>query len=1016
MVKEMSAAVSHKQYLQALQGISEPEEIQVAVAQTFQDSQSSVASHRKQVAILRQVQIKAHELGFEDVFNRSYLNMINMILTLKRTEQAANKIAKFVSSFIKFISDEEEKNKKESEDEDEDEDEELDLYERFINEVIGHLEKGVEASNKNVRYRCIQLLHNILFCLNAIDQQLYQDLYPVVSKRLYDKDVYVRVATVRLMGLFQNPDSLESEDVSEAAQNLLITIQNDLGADVRRAALVTLEKNKITRDYLLERSRDTNPVNRRIVYTKILKELGDFRNIDSSVREKLLIWGLLDRDTSVRDSARKLINSWLITCNDDLIELISCIPATSTIAENAIKTLFDERKDLFAKISFSEELWKGLNPEASILIRCYFQYCNKNNYNELIDKNFPEAAEFSSMLSKYLKLRKVLTEQNDNGVQELNFVIQQLLIIAIGYDYSDEVGRREMLQTLRSALCYDKLEESLVKDLLEVLKKISINEKDFCQMISEIIEDIRDAAIEEDQENSKNSVTSQARQRIEEEDDEDFYSANSDIDNDASLERPAKKRKTSEAREELQISDEIMHQTLVIVKHMLEIVNISLENNYSIVSLIENVIRPAIKNTQMAIRILGIECLGLVCLLDKQTASDSLFLFGICVSQGELELKLSALKSIFDILSVHGTADILDTEDGVDSLSLSKLLYKCLKDTSNKELQSCTAIGICKLYLADILVDNELFETILLTYFSPTVYENEVLKQALSFCIPVYAHSHPSHQERLAKISGDAFLRSYEVYENDLDEEEKKKMPTPTNILQQLIFFTDPRNIVKQLDEDMEKSTVHLEFVIQLFKLIVHKDYADNKNFKKLIITNLSKIFLPSTNAVDHEESEKLSKLITELTELLNKCELQNSSNDADDSKDEDSESDLLKFDGPTKNAFIKFKSLITALANENLKVLRREKTEENMDDDDEMSVNHHNEKEENNDNDDDNEANHEEDHEVSDSDREDMLVDQEDNNSNASEDEEIVSSADEDNAEVENEVDDSEEESDSNE
>lgn len=84
-------------------------------------------------------------------------------------------------------------------------------------------------------------------------------------------------------------------------------------------------------------------------------------------------------------------------------------------------------------------------------------------------------------------------------LKELEFVIHQILLIAQDFDFGDEIGRRKMLQIIRTTLTEDKLPENLIAVGLKVLKELSINEKDFVTMAVEIITDIRDSIDEEDE-------------------------------------------------------------------------------------------------------------------------------------------------------------------------------------------------------------------------------------------------------------------------------------------------------------------------------------------------------------------------------------------------------------------------------------------------------------------------------------------------------------------------------------
>ncbi|ONH64661.1 Condensin complex subunit 3 [Cyberlindnera fabianii] len=805
--------------------LTEPEQIQKALAQVFQNSQQSVAGHRKQVLILKAIQARAETLGHEESFNYYFCQVVNKVLVVKRTESAGDRIAKLVASFVQSLqADFPGKEEEEEQDDEEDEEEEDNIFTRFVKYFVDHLLRGIEAKDKNVRYRVIQFLDLTMGSLGEISDTQYEKLMFQLDKRLHDKEPSIRIKALRCISRFQGSPEEQTDEVDEATAKLLIAIQNDPSPEVRRAALLNLVKTGVTKNYLLERAKDTNTVNRRLVYSRVIKEMGDFRTIDSKTREKILSWGLKDRESSVQKACVKMLSDdWLYsTLNGDMIELLERLYITrSEVAELAMKKLFDYRKDLNAKIKFPAEIWNSLTPEIAFLSRTFYEHCNENTLNEVVDENYPESAQLANLLSKYLATRKEQTESDD--VADYEFIAEQLLKIAVNYDFSDEIGRRAMLQVVRSSLTNDRLPENLISVSLEVLHKLSINERDFCAMVTEIITDIGDSA---------------------------------------------------EDLEEAQKREVTIH-CLCICKSMLKLTNEPLKGNLSVDSLIDTLINPAVRGQDPTLRELGTEALGLYGLLDLQLATDQLYLFGLCLSRGHQELRMVALKAIFDILSVHGTK-VLDVEDGVDSLSLHKLLYRTLRNDELPELQALCAEGLCKLYLADILTDDELFETLILTYYNPANAKNQSLLQAFSFCLPVYCFSHRQHQERMAKVAGDAFTRLYQAHSED--SETADTMISPAAILQQLIHWTDPANVVNADAEEIAKSQTHLTLITDLFASF---NTENNKKYEKLIVSSSAKI-----NLGDNLPVKPLEKLLSVL---------------------DDADEDVELLDGAAKRQFVKF-------------------------------------------------------------------------------------------------------------
>jgi condensin complex subunit 3 len=94
-------------------------------------------------------------------------------------------------------------------------------------------------------------------------------------------------------------------------------------SEVRRAVLFNLEQTRATILFIIERARDVDAINRRCVYSRSMNEIGDFRILSIGNRERILRWGLRDRDTNVRKAATKMFaHKWVEQANSNILEVI----------------------------------------------------------------------------------------------------------------------------------------------------------------------------------------------------------------------------------------------------------------------------------------------------------------------------------------------------------------------------------------------------------------------------------------------------------------------------------------------------------------------------------------------------------------------------------------------------------------------------------------------------------------------------------------------------------------------
>lgn len=885
-----------------------------SIADVFQQAQLSYAGHRKHIAILKKIQDKAVENGFEESFNYWFNKFVLKILPLKKNELVGDRIVKLVAAFIASLDKELAILKDKSH---ESFIEKEQIFNKFVDGFIRYILRGMDCKDKNVRYRVLQLLVMIMDNLGEIDEELYYLLIWSLNKRIYDKEGHIRTQAVFCLTKFQdettvledlNKDFGVDEEVP-AAISLMHIIQNDPSPDVRRAAMLNLIKTPNTLSYILERARDVNSVNRRLIYSRVLKSMGlqCFEKIDFKILDQLIKWGLEDRDDSVRNACEKLISyHWINLFNGDLIELLEHFNIVKSISiYPAVMRLLNVRDDIINRLKFPQGIWKEFTVEIAFLFRCLYTVCVENEYFEVIDEHFPEAAVLADYIRFYSLKRFPATQNETNSVvltradrKHLDFIIEQLLITADKYDFSDEIGRRSMLSVIRNLLSYKTLPEPLIRIGHKVLKKLSINEKDFVTMAIEIINDLRDEDIElqEQIEREKNKrqkkknkpnrnkkfnkdnnegVLSDVVAEDEDDDeDEDLDSFHSAVDNLVNgKENEIDRSIINSIVKEREPSAETIVICLTRSSCMLELVNEPLEQNILITSLIETLITPAVRNSESKVRELGVRNLGLCCLLDIQLAIENMYILGMCVSKGDEPLKKIALQAIVDIFSIYGN-EVVNGEGKVDSVSLHKMFYKVLKNNNLPECQVVAAEGLCKLFLADVFTDDDLFETLVLSYFSPANTTNEPLIQVFAFSLPVYCLSHPIHQLKMSKVAADVLLRLCILW-GDLQTSSDKDvkgtaMLKPNVIIQQLIHWTDPRKVVNRKEDDAAKSSVQLDFLLDLLHIF---SQIDKREIKRMILTNINNFYVTSQQPIEKlKEVQSLINAFLQNETLDNLC------------------------------------------------------------------------------------------------------------------------------------------------
>ena len=847
--------------------------LRAQVAAVFREAQRTTASHRKLAVTLRKLQeaccfeptsVKKSATNTtadfdEDDFNTEFVRCVLRVMPIKKSEGVGEKTIRFIGLFLRHAVD------KDNEAMGELDGDASTMPETPGTRLTSHLMETIlpllAAKDKFVRYRSTQLISHIINSLDAIDDDLFQKLRSGLLKRIRDKEAMVRAQAVlglgRLAGnqIEADPDSEDSDDDSGSGllDRLLEVLQNDPSADVRRSLLVNLPILPATLPFLLERARDQDAATRRAVYSRLLPALGDFRHLSLSMREKLLRWGLRDRDENVRKAAGRLFRErWIEDCAgtpppaetgqpaevsppnlDALLELLERIDVVNSGGENgvaleAMRGFWEGRPDYREAMFFDDAFFETLSAESVFVVRTFNDFCRNEGdgkFESLIEEKLPEVTKVAFYLERYIKVLIDAVkraeeqevdedEEDEEDTAEQEFIVEQLLHIALTLDYSDEVGRRKMFALLRQTLSIPELPEEVTKLTVAVLRDIcapdAAGEKEFCSIVLEAVADVHDTIVDDLPDDN---------------DDESFHSARSEVSGDST---PTKrgKAKTPELSEEEAAKKAIREiminmKCLHIVQCMLSNVLGDLQQNDHLVAMLNNLVVPAVRSHEAPVRERGLVCLGLCSLLDRSLAEENLTLFMHFFSKGHTALQITALHILTDILNVHG-AQLLSSNP-----TLLKVYIKALRSgAKHPEVQAAATVAASKLLLGRVVSDREvsaeLLKTLVIAHFEPASAGNQSVRQALNYFLPVFCFSRAENQDLMRAVALDALHTLYNVREgfDDDDADIEDEMVSLSTIGACLVDWTDPRKCFSPAAgagglgavEKHVNADVHLEF------------------------------------------------------------------------------------------------------------------------------------------------------------------------------------------------------------
>lgn len=675
----------------------------MSVGEIFADAQRSNVGHKALAKRLKRLENNPN-------FEANIKQCIFRLLDVAKSEVAGNRVVKFLTVYLQ----------------------DADASSSTTSAVLLALLPFLCAKDKTIRYRATQLVSQILAVLSAIDDDLYRVIRHELIKRLHDKVPAIRLEAVVALGrIVENEidDEQQEQDSDEDVapgllDKLLDVLQNDTNADVRRALLLNLPITPTTLPYLLERARDRDAPTRRTLYSRLLPKLGDFRHLSLSMREKLLRWGLRDRDEKVRKAAARLFaERWIEDCagtkadNEgevdknklhdasmpallELLERIDIINAgaESGIGLDAMKEFWGSRPDYVDAIVFEDEFWNSLTTESAFMVRTFIQCCQQNPALQAnVEEKMPEVTRLGFYIQNHLNtlLDSIRNNISSEEQADQEFVVEQLLHIAHCLDYTDEIGRRKMFTLLRNAISVAELPEEITRLAVETLRLVcnadAAGEREFTSVVLEAIAEVHDTILPSEPDLPENEEDSFVSARSE-------VSDNSD---DTPTKANKKKRKDSnlspEEKEQASIKEILINmKCLHIAQCMLQNVTGNLQSNVHLETMLNNLVIPAVRSYENPLRERGVLCLGLCCMLEPKLAEENTPVFIHCLINGHEGLKVMSMQILCDVILSHGRrTETVDLTPFAKALSMSD------------EVQSAATMSLGKLMVCGFYKGNE---------------------------------------------------------------------------------------------------------------------------------------------------------------------------------------------------------------------------------------------------------------------------------------------------------------------
>jgi condensin complex subunit 3 len=395
-------------------------------------------------------------------------------------------------------------------------------------------------------------VRGVILSLTYVDvrhsEEIYAQLRDALRERVYDKESVIRVHAVHALAKLCGSE--DPTDINEGEPTVLETLidilKYDTSAEVRRAAVHHIPLSPASLPHFLTRTRDIDSAVRKLVYSAILEanchakddsKMAGFthpRTLTIATREMIVRHGLGDREPTVRIAAVNLLVTWIEVVRsseeivksesgaraieEDILAFLRLFDlADNTVADDALLSIFKSRVDLFENVKFEDNFWQDLTPEKAFFARVFVDHCIELNDNARLESTLPVVTSFAFKIQeRYNELLASMQDEEEEQLLRLEerdddrarreeermdheFVIGEMLKLAVNLDYADEIGRRKMFQLVRDMISQEALPESLVAKCLDILRKLSASERDLIRVVVEVVHELRDPQdVEED--------------------------------------------------------------------------------------------------------------------------------------------------------------------------------------------------------------------------------------------------------------------------------------------------------------------------------------------------------------------------------------------------------------------------------------------------------------------------------------------------------------------------------------
>lgn len=276
-----------------------------------------------------------------------------------------------------------------------------------------------------------------------------------------------------------------------------------------------------------------------------------------------------------------IFENWIQKANGNLIQFLAGLDVISNtkVAETTLKHFFEKLPNMLNN-NFNEQFLQSMTAEMAFILRVYCEHqisiSSGGTDRQIVQDLLPEL----SVMNQYAKEKynSIISCDDDLVKAELSFVLNELLQVTSYLDFSDEVGRRVIFETLQEIMSNLETSESVYQSCVKIFLEHCGTTQEFLSIMTEFIGSFRDVY---DIDDTSTNVT-----------------ISDDIKIMANL------------------------RALDIIKNVFSIQDISFAKYPILVAYLDEIVIQSVNSQFASVQASGLKCLGLCCTIEKVKTND----------------------------------------------------------------------------------------------------------------------------------------------------------------------------------------------------------------------------------------------------------------------------------------------------------------------------------------------------------------------------------------------------------